>query len=102
MSTTKNYFHRLRQAIFRILMEFGVYIAHLFLIHALAVGFAWATTGDIAWLFGSFPDDKPAGYGLGLPGVYAVWIAVMVALYPLCRWFAAIKRRRREWFWTYL
>jgi uncharacterized membrane protein len=83
-------------------VPFFYYIAHLFLIHALAVGFAWATIGDIAWLFGSFPDSKPAGYGLGLPGVYAVWLAVIVALYPLCRWLAAIKRRRREWFWTYL
>jgi hypothetical protein len=31
-----------------------------------------------------------------------VWLGVIVALYPLCRWFAAIKRRRTEWWWTYL
>jgi uncharacterized membrane protein len=78
------------------------YVAHLFLIHALAVAYAWATIGDTAWLFGSFAAGKPAGYGLGLVSVYAVWAAVVVALFPLCRAFAAIKRRRREWWWSYL
>jgi uncharacterized membrane protein len=78
------------------------YVAHLFLIHALAVLFASATGVETAWLFGVFPADKPAGYGLGLAGVYAVWCAVIIALYPACRWFAAIKRRRREWWWAYL
>jgi uncharacterized membrane protein len=78
------------------------YVAHLFLIHALAVAFAWATIGDTAWLFGSLAAGKPAGYGLGLAGVYAVWAAAVVALFPLCRAFAAIKRRGRAWWWSYL
>jgi hypothetical protein len=58
--------------------------------------------GDAAWLMGRFPPQKPARYGLPLPGVYAVWLLVVVALYPLCRWFAALKQRRREWWWSYL
>ena len=78
------------------------YVVHLFLIHALALGFAWATIGHAGWLLGSSAVGKPAGYGLGLAGVYAVWLAVVVALFPLCRWFAAIKRRRTEWWWSYL
>jgi uncharacterized membrane protein len=82
-------------------VPFFYYIAHLFLIHALAVLFAWATNVDMAWLFGAFPPTKPAGYGLDLPGIYAVWLAVILALYPLCRWFAGIKRRRSEWWWSY-
>jgi uncharacterized membrane protein len=77
------------------------YVAHLFLLHALALVYAWALTGDVAALVGS-PPHKPAGYGLGLPGIYAVWLAVVVALYPLCRWFAGVKQRRREWWWSYL
>ena len=40
-----------------------------------------------------FPAGRPAGYGLGLPGIYAMWLAVIALLYPLCRWFAAVKRR---------
>jgi len=78
------------------------YVAHLFLLHALAVAFAWATIGDTSWLFGSLAAGKPAGYGLGLAGVYAVWLAVVIALFPLCRAFAEIKRRRHEWWWSYL
>ena len=82
-------------------VPFFYYIVHLFLIHALAVLFAAVTQGEVAWLFG-VPGGKPAGYGLGLPGIYAVWLAVVAMLYPLCLWFAAVKRRRREWWWTYL
>jgi hypothetical protein len=39
---------------------------------------------------------------LGLSGVYVVWAVVVLALYPLCRWFAALKQRRSEWWWSYL
>jgi uncharacterized membrane protein len=78
------------------------YVAHLFLLHALAVAFAWATIGHTAWLFGSLAAGKPAGYGLGLVGIYAVWLAVVIALFPFCRAFAAIKRRGRAWWWSYL
>jgi hypothetical protein len=33
---------------------------------------------------------------VGLPGVDALWAVVIVALYPLCRWVAAVKARR-DW-----
>lgn len=82
-------------------VPFFYYVVHLFLLHALAVLFAWATLGEIGWLFGP-PGHKPTAYGLPLAGIYAVWVAVVVALYPVCRWFAALKRRRTEWWWSYL
>jgi uncharacterized membrane protein len=82
-------------------VPFFYYVAHLYLIHALAVVFAWMTGTDIGWLFGS-GARKPAEYGLSLPGIYAVWIFVVVSLYPLCRWFATLKRGRSEWWWSYL
>jgi hypothetical protein len=34
--------------------------------------------------------------------VYAVWIAAIVMLYPVCRWFAHLKQRRRDWWLSYL
>ena len=83
-------------------VPFFFYVAHLFLIHALAVAFSWATTGETAWLFGLVPPQKPAGYGLSLPGIYAAWLLVLVALYPLCRWFAALKQRSDKWWLSYL
>ena len=81
-------------------VPFFYYVAHIFLLHALAVLYAWTVVGDFAGLIGA--PHKPAGYGLGLAGIYAVWLGVVVALYPLCRWFAGIKRRRTEWWWSYL
>ncbi len=76
------------------------YVAHIYLLHALALIYAWWLIGDIGTLIGA--PHKPAGYGLGLAGIYAVWLTVVVALYPVCRWFAGVKRRRREWWWSYL
>jgi uncharacterized membrane protein len=78
------------------------YVAHLYLIHALAVLYAAVIVGDSAWLFAGAPLRKPAGYGLPLGGLYVVWLLVVVSLYPVCRWFADLKQRRREWWWSYL
>ncbi|WP_147707852.1 hypothetical protein [Microvirga massiliensis] len=83
-------------------VPFFYYVAHLFLIHALAVAFAGVTTGDASWLLGGKPSDKPAGYGMGLSGVYATTVLVVLILYPLCRGFAALKAHHRGWWWSYL
>jgi hypothetical protein len=40
--------------------------------------------------------------GLGLPGIYFVWLLVVVVLYPICRWFAARKENSTGWWWSYL
>jgi uncharacterized membrane protein len=80
---------------------FAFYVTHLYLIHALAVGFGviqgFEARGFLTYSF-FFPD----GYGVGLPGVYVAWLLVIVALYPLCRWVAAVKERRRDWWLSYL
>ena len=83
-------------------VPFFYYVLHIFVIHALAVAFAWLTVGHAAWLFGGPPIAKPPNYGLSLPGVYLVWLLVILVLYPACRWFSSIKQRRREWWWSYL
>ena len=83
-------------------VPFFYYVVHIFLLHALALLFAWLSIGQIGFLFGPSAGHKPATYGLGLGGVYAVWLGVVVALYPLCRWFAGIKRRHTGWWWSYL
>jgi hypothetical protein len=35
----------------------------------------------------------PPEYGFGLGVVYAVWILVILALYPACLWFGGLKKR---------
>jgi uncharacterized membrane protein len=78
------------------------YVAHIFLIHAAAVVVAALLLGDASWLFGSMPGARPGGWGFSLPIVYGVWLMVVIGLYPVCRWFAQIKRQRNDWWLSYL
>jgi uncharacterized membrane protein len=77
------------------------YLLHIPLIHGLAVAVEYIRLGDVHWLFG-LGLPRPAGAGFGLVGVYVVWAAVVVSLYPVCRWFAGLKRRRRDPWLSYL
>ena len=51
---------------------------------------------------GGSRDLFPPDFGYPLWVVYLVWIFIVVAIYPLCRWFAGVKARRREWWLSYL
>ena len=78
------------------------YVAHIYLLHILAGVMILTTYKDVSWMFADGPPRKPADYGLSLPAIYAVWLAALAMLWPLCRWFAALKARRREWWLSYL
>lgn len=79
------------------------FVAHLYLIHLLAIGVALAFRQPTAWLLeGAVMIERPAGYGHDLPFVYAVWAAVIVVLYPACRWYADLKRRSSSRWLSYL
>jgi uncharacterized membrane protein len=79
------------------------YLLHIPLIHLLAVAVCYAKYGQAHWMFESptpreFPVTPPPGWGYSLPVVYLIWIGVVLALYPLCRWFAGLKQRHSdEW-----
>jgi uncharacterized membrane protein len=84
-------------------VPFLFYVAHIFLVHALAVLLSALFHGDVGWLFEGLPIlSKPQGYGFGLGTVYLLWIAAVASLYPLCRWFAGVKQRRKDWWLSYL
>ena len=79
------------------------YVAHVYLIHALALAAAWVTDGHVGWLVGNVPPlKKPPSFGFGLPVVYAISVIVVAALYPASRWFASLKQRRRDRWLSYL
>lgn len=42
------------------------------------------------------------GEGYGLAVVYAVWIVLILLLYPLCKWYAAYKAEKKKWYLSYL
>ncbi len=82
------------------------YLLHIPLIHLLALIVCYARYRHVYWMFQSpglaqFPFTQPPGWGYSLPIVYLVWAIVVLALYPLCRWFAALKQRRRDAWLSY-
>ena len=83
------------------------YAWHFTLIHLLAVLACAFRYHDVHWMFESpdlahYPFTAPPGWGYALPSVYAVWIGVVAAMYPLCRWFAGVKQRRHDVWLSYL
>ncbi len=83
------------------------FLVHIPLIHAAAVLVCYLRYGHVYWMFESptlaqFPFTSPPGWGFSLPFVYLAWMCVVLALYPVCHWFAGVKRRRREPWLQYL
>jgi uncharacterized membrane protein len=72
------------------------------LVHGLALGLAAIRDEPLDWLFAPVPFDPPAGYGYELPVVYLVWALAVFILYWPCRWFADLKRRRKDAWLSYL
>ena len=89
----------------RILLVFGrvplfYYLMHIYVIHILSIVVALAFHQPV--LHGSVIADfatKPAGYGHGLPFIYAMWILVVTILYLPSRWFMEFRSRHRDWTW---
>jgi len=87
-------------------VPFFYYILHIYLIHlgamlaAVLTGYSWHTMASHLWLY-----ENPAlkGYGFPLWVVYAVWIVVILLLYPVCRKFDQYKMNHKEkWWLSYL
>ena len=75
------------------------YLLHAPLIHLLAVLVALP---NYQAAIGSFLGTEPRiGYGFDLWVVYLLWVLVLLLLYPACRWFADLKRRRKDAWLSY-
>ena len=79
---------------------FFYFVFHFYLLHCILViavllqGYHWA---DLPFGGGQF--GRPPGAGLPLAAVYAIWIAVVVALYPLCKRYGRYKLEHKENQW---
>jgi uncharacterized membrane protein len=82
-------------------VPFFFYVLHIALAHFVA-GVAALVFGHGTYVLTHFPWTPPPGWGVGLPGVYAIWACLVLALYPACRWFSDVKRRRADWWLAYL
>ena len=83
------------------------YLAHVLLLHLIALFVSFARYGTIRYMFESttpdrFPVTQPPGWAMPLLAVYLIWIVVVVLLYPCCRWYAAVKARSSNPFLSYL
>lgn len=95
-----------RGALVDVLNTFGrvpmfFYLLHIYLVHSFA-GLVALTLGYGPDVITNLYEHFPAGWGFGLPGVYVAWLIVVAALYPACKWFAEVKRRRSDWWLSYL
>lgn len=88
----------------RVFLVFGraplfYYILHLYFIHVLAGALFIGTYGIEKVMKSRGTFGMPAEMTFGLPVVYASTAVVVLLLYPLCLWFADLKRRRRDLWW---
>ncbi|MEJ7739028.1 MAG: heparan-alpha-glucosaminide N-acetyltransferase domain-containing protein [Chitinophagaceae bacterium] len=77
------------------------FLIHLYMLHFLMLvmvyvqGFSWS-----ALIFGPFNIGRPKnGSGLELWLIYLIWLLIVVALYPLCKWYGSYKANHRENKW---
>ncbi len=87
-------------------VPFFYYVLHFYLLHLLLLGFFLAKGHSLG-------EDTPGaeglpflflipGEGVSLTAVYGIWIGLVLALYPLCRWFNGYKQRHAQWWLSYV
>lgn len=103
---------RLPKAVGNVFAVFGAvpfffYVLHLYLVHSVAVLGQVLTGRSAEGQFGYlantfFRPDLMAQLGFPLWAVYLFWIGIVAALYLPCRYWARLKRTRRDWWLSYL
>ena len=82
------------------------YLLQWYAAHLIAIGTGLIAGQPVAYQFASpierFEKPPPVGVGFRLWVVYLCWIIGVLLLYPLCKWFAGVKARRRDWWLSYL
>lgn len=88
------------------------FLVHFYVIHAAALIVSLAITGrSIGQLdlhFEAGFGGIVRGTGVSLPWVYLAWVLVVLALYPLCRWYDDYKHthrleiRKGKWWLSYV
>lgn len=77
------------------------YVLHVLVIHLMAMvvavmtGYPWQSmilTGSVS--------KRPSEFGYNLGGMYVVWAAIVLLLYPLCVYWNALKIRNKKAWWV--
>jgi uncharacterized membrane protein len=88
-------------------VPFFYYVGHFWLAHVVVAAMLFVEYGSTAWRFVFNPLPSmggpralfPSDVGYPLWAAYLVWIGILLAMYPACRWFALLKSRHRDWWW---
>lgn len=82
------------------------FILHFYVIHAAAIITHLIVSGKS---FSELDFHFSAGFGGIAPGVgyplvwtYVAWIALIIVLYPICKWYNNYKSTRKHWWLSYL
>jgi hypothetical protein len=75
--------------------------------HLYAIGVRLIAGADLAAMTDTmrafiFEPERFGTFSLPIGWVYGVWLAVLATIYPLCRYWSGVKRRRRDWWLSYL
>ena len=76
------------------------YILHWYLVHLSMMAMSFLQGYSLADIpTGPLNFGRPAGAGISLPGVYAVWLGLVLLLYPACKWYGHYKARHPQIGW---
>ena len=88
-------------------IAFFYYVLHLYLIHLISAiaflnrGHSFTEATQVGHHYPFFFLKPGEGYGLTV--TYVVWLAVVLALFPLCKWYDRYKIKHKEkWWLSYL
>jgi uncharacterized membrane protein len=101
------FFENMKGAVARFFITFGrvpffYYLCHIFLIHTLTLIAFYITGYGSADIMAQPFFFRPVEFGYSLWAVYGIWIAVILLLYPLCRWYDKYKSTHSHWALSYM
>ena len=77
------------------------FVLHWYLIHPLLFVMVFLQGFKSADLVFGFNFGRPkSGSGLPLWAIYIVWMAIVIAMYPLCKWYGRYKERNKGKMWV--
>ncbi len=100
-------FERWTGRLARIFVVFGrvplfYYLLHVPVIHIGAIIYSLIRFGHAEWWFKNYHQPFPSDFRPSLLATYVAWLAAVALLYPLCRWFAELKKRNKSVWLSYL
>lgn len=78
------------------------YLIHFFLIHFICMIIFFSNGHTLTEGMKGFFWFRPDDFGYSLGGVYLIWAALVLSLYPLCKRYSEYKASHTQWWLSYL